>query len=54
MVAMSQRQLVQDRKRGKYWMANGEPNPSPIVYSVGALMFPAGWILSSWAISLPA
>ena len=54
MVAMSQRQLVQDRKRGKYWMANGEPNPSPIVYSVGALMFPAGWILASWAISLPA
>ena len=54
MVAMSQRQLVQDRKRGKYWMANGEPNPSPIVYSTGALMFPAGWILTSWAISLPA
>ena len=54
MVAMSQRHLVQDRKRGNYWIANGEPNPSPIVYSAGALMFPAGWILSSWAISLPA
>ena len=52
LVAMSQAMLVKDRKRGKYWMKHGEPNPQPIVYSYGAVMFPAGWLLIAWALSL--
>lgn len=52
-VVSSQAMLMNDRKRGKHWMLNGETNPKPIVYSYGALLFTAGWILVSWSMSLP-
>lgn len=52
LVAMSQAKLMMERKRGRYWIENGEPNPRPIVYSFGTLMFPTGWLITAWAISI--
>ena len=33
-------------------MQTSEPNPHPVVYSYGVMLFPIGWILVSWAASL--
>ena len=44
--------LMGDRTRGRVWIQTGEPNPHPVVYSYGVLLFPLGWILVSWAASL--
>lgn len=44
--------LMGDRTRGRIWMQTSEPNPHPVVYSYGVLLFPIGWILVSWAASL--
>lgn len=52
LTVLSQRIVFGDRKRGDYWMTTGEVNPNPIVYSAGAPLFMAGWILLAWAMSL--
>ena len=53
LVVASQKIVFGDRKRGDYWMAHGEVNPNPVVYSLGEPLFTLGWVLLAWSMSLP-
>lgn len=45
--------LHHDRKRGgRHFIATGQDNPRPLVYSYGTLLMPLGLLLLAWALSL--
>jgi hypothetical protein len=53
LIILGQKTVFGDRKRGDYWMETKEVNPTPIVYSFGEIFFMTGWIMFSWAMSIP-
>jgi len=47
------RHIMDDRKRGKLFLDTGKPNPTPIVFSLGPILYSVGWILLALAMSIP-
>ncbi|CAB9522038.1 expressed unknown protein [Seminavis robusta] len=53
LVLLGHRHIMDDRKRGKLFLDTGKPNPAPIVYSFGPILYTLGWILLALAMSIP-
>ena len=45
--------LLEDRKRGQYWLDHHEANPKFTVFSFGVLLFPLGLLVLTWGICIP-
>lgn len=53
LVIWGHKHIMDDRKRGKLWLDTEKPNPAPLVYSFGPILYSIGWILLALAMSIP-
>jgi hypothetical protein len=53
LILLGHRHIMDDRKRGKLYLDTEKPNPAPLVYSYGPVLYTLGWIFMALAMSIP-